>query len=164
MIFVTVGSQKFQFNRLFSAFDALKGAGVIADEVFIQSGESDYVPRFCKYKHFLDRDDFERISEQSDLFITHGGTGAIVGALKAGKKVIAVPRLSKFGEHVDDHQVQILQQFDEMKLTLPCYEIDQLADKIKIIKNMQFNAYQSNTDTIIRMLGNLIEGNIPSSL
>lgn len=164
MIFVTVGSQKFQFNRLVSAVDALKGAGVIADEVFIQSGESDYVPRFCKYKHFLDRDDFERISEQSDLFITHGGTGAIVGALKAGKKVIAVPRLSKFGEHVDDHQVQILQQFDEMKLILPCYEIDQLADKIKIIKNMQFNAYQSNTDTIIRMLGNLIEGNIPSSL
>lgn len=104
------------------------------------------------------------ISGQSNLFITHGGTGAIVGALKTGKKVIAVPRLSKYGEHVDDHQVQILQQFDEMKLILPCYEIDQLADKIKTIQNMQFNTYKSNTDTIIRILSNLIDGNLSSSL
>ena len=87
-----------------------------------------------------------------------------MGALKTGKKVIAVPRLSKYGEHVDDHQVQILQQFDEMKLILPCYEIDQLADKIKTIQNMQFNTYKSNTDTIIRILSNLIDGNLSSSL
>ena len=53
MIFVTVGSQKFQFNRLVSAVDMLKGSGVITDEVFIQSGESDYIPRYCRYKHFL---------------------------------------------------------------------------------------------------------------
>ena len=164
MIFVTVGSQKFQFNRLVSAVDMLKGSGVITDEVFIQSGESDYIPRYCRYKHFLNRDDFARISGQSNLFITHGGTGAIVGALKTGKKVIAVPRLSKYGELVDDHQVQILQQFDEMKLILPCYEIDQLADKIKTIQNMQFNTYKSNTDTIIRILSNLIDGNLSSSL
>ena len=87
-----------------------------------------------------------------------------MGALKTGKKVIAVPRLSKYGEHVDDHQVQILQQFDEMKLILPCYEIDQLADKIKTIQNMQFNTYKSNTDTIIRILSNLIDGNLSLSL
>ncbi len=81
-----------------------------------------------------------------------------MGALKKGKKVIAVPRLSKYGEHVDDHQVQILQQFDEMNLILPCYEIDQLADKIKAIQSMQFNTYKSNTATIIRVLSNLIDG------
>jgi len=34
--------------------------------------------------------------------------GAIIGAIKKGKKVIAVPRLAKCGEHVDDHQVQLV--------------------------------------------------------
>ena len=29
-----------------------------------------------------------------------------------GKKVIAVPRYHKYGEHVNDHQLQIVQTFD----------------------------------------------------
>ena len=115
MIFVTLGSQKFQFNRLLIEIDRLVEEGKITEEVFAQTGYSDYEPKNYEYKNFLDRDEFSDIMGKCDKVITHGGTGAIIGAVKKEKKVIAVSRLSKFGEHVDDHQLQIIEQFEEMK-------------------------------------------------
>ena len=114
MIFVTLGSQNFQFNRLLIEIDRLVEEGKITEEVFAQIGYSDYKPKNYCYKEFHDRDEFADIMSKCDKVITHGGTGAIIGAVKKGKKVIAVPRLAKFGEHVDDHQLQIVEQFEKM--------------------------------------------------
>ena len=98
MIFITLGSQMFQFNRLLKAIDQQIGEGKITDEIFAQTGYSDYTPVNYKYKHFLDRPEFEKMLEKAEIIITHGGTGAIVGALKKNKKVIAVARLAKYVE------------------------------------------------------------------
>lgn len=116
MIFITLGSQKFQFNRLLKAVDDLVQRKIIKEDVFAQIGYSDYQPQNYSYKKFLDRDEFARMEEKSEIVITHGGTGAIIGAVKKDKKVIAVPRLAKFGEHVDDHQLQLLDEFEKCKL------------------------------------------------
>lgn len=116
MIFITLGSQKFQFNRLLKAVDELVAAGKIKDEVFAQIGYSDYKPTNYKYEQFLDREKFSQIMDKAEIVITHGGTGAIIGAVKKGKKVIAVPRLARYGEHVDDHQLQLVGQFKELNL------------------------------------------------
>jgi len=94
MIFITLGSQKFQFNRLLKAVDEQVAAGKITDEIFAQIGASDYKPRNYKYKNFLNRDEFAEWISRADIVITHGGTGAIIGAVKNGKRVIAVPRSS----------------------------------------------------------------------
>ena len=94
MIFVTLGSQKFQFNRLLIEIDRLVEEGKITEEVFAQTGYSDYEPKNYEYKNFLDRDEFSDIMGKCDKVITHGGTGAIIGAVKKEKKVIAVSRLS----------------------------------------------------------------------
>ena len=100
-IFITLGSQKFQFNRLLKAVDELCKKGTIdADDVFAQIGYSDYLPQKYSYKKFLDRDEFSNEMGKADIVITHGGTGAIIGAVKKGKKVIAVPRLAKYGERI----------------------------------------------------------------
>ena len=105
-IFITLGSQKFQFNRLLKAIDELCEKGTVdAEDVFAQIGYSDYLPKNFSYKKFLDRDEFSKEMGKADIVITHGGTGAIIGAVKKGKKVIAVPRRAKYGEHVDDHQL-----------------------------------------------------------
>lgn len=152
MIFVTVGSQKFQFNRLLKEIDKLVEEKKITEEVFAQIGYSDYLPRNYKYKSFLDRNEFSDIMSKCDKLITHGGTGAIIGAVKAGKKVIAVPRLAKFGEHVDDHQVQIVEQFNEMNLICGINEISQLNGSLIKINNMKFNTYVSNTNNVINSI------------
>ena len=149
MIFITLGSQKFQFNRLLKEIDKLIDDGVIEDEVFAQIGASEYIPRNYKYEYFLDRNRFAEIMNSCDTVITHGGTGVIIGAVKKGKRVIAVPRLAKYGEHVDDHQLQLLHQFDDLQLICACYELNDLGECYKNLKTMQFRPYVSNTDVVI---------------
>lgn len=128
-IFITLGSQKFQFNRLLIAVDKLCEKKIICGEdVFAQIGYSDYVPQNYRYNNFLDREEFSMEMGKADIVITHGGTGAIIGAVKKEKKVIAVPRLAKYGEHVDDHQLQLIKQFDDLNLICPCRDTDELAE------------------------------------
>ena len=149
MIFVTVGSQKFQFNRLLIEIDRLIENRKITEEVFAQIGYSDYEPKSYKYKEFLDRDEFVKVMNKCNKVITHGGTGAIIAAVKQGKKVIAIPRLKKFGEHVDDHQLQIVRQFEKMNFIKRIDDEKELIKVVLEIENEKFRSYKSNTIAII---------------
>ena len=152
MIFVTLGSQKFQFNRLLKKIDGLIADGTITEPVFAQIGVSDYLPRHYDYQPFVDRETFSEWMSRCDTVITHGGTGAIIGAVKKGKKVIAVPRLAKYGEHVDDHQLQLIQQFDELDLICRCDDVENLGAALSEVRQQQFAAYVSNTEAVIRSI------------
>lgn len=149
MIFITLGSQKFQFNRLLKAVDDSVANGEINDRVFAQIGHSDYKPQHFQYEKFLDRNEFSEKIKESDIVITHGGTGAIINAVKAGKKVIAVPRRAQYGEHVDDHQLQVIEQFKDLNLICVCEECNEIGSMVKEIVKMEFASYKSNTQTII---------------
>ena len=158
MIFVTLGSQKFPFDRLLQELDRLLEAGVITEPVFAQTGYSTYTPKHFTFEPFLDRDTFGAKMQEADTVITHAGTGAIIGAVKAGKKVIAVPRLSKYGEHVDDHQTQIIDQFNELDLILGLTGVDQLEAAVPELPTRQFKTYQSNTHRIIADIEEFLGG------
>lgn len=152
MIFITLGSQKFQFDRLLKKIDELIENGTIKDEVLAQIGYSNYNPKNYEYKEFLNREEFLETMKKCNVVITHGGTGAIIGAIKNKKSVIAVPRLAEYGEHVDDHQIQIIKQFDEMDIISPCYSIDELEKCIKEIDRFNGKEYVSNTKKIINSI------------
>lgn len=149
MIFVTLGSQKFQFDRLLKKVDELIEAGTIRDTVIAQTGASEYTPKHYEYVKFMDRERFADTIDKCSVVITHGGTGVIIGAVKKGKKVIAVPRLARYGEHVDDHQLQLLHQFDDLKIICACYDVDKLGDYYSRLDAMEFRPYVSNTQNII---------------
>lgn len=149
MIFVTLGSQKFQFDRLLKKIDELIDAKVITDRVVAQIGASTYTPENYEYIKFMDREKFAETMDECSVVITHGGTGVIIGAVKKGKKVIAVPRLAKYGEHVDDHQLQLLKQFDELNIICACYELDELGELYGSLDDKEFRPYVSNTHVII---------------
>lgn len=157
MIFITLGSQKFQFDRLLKEVDRLIADGVIQEKVFAQIGASEYLPQNYTYERFLDRQHFAQIMDQCDSVITHGGTGVIIGAVKKGKKVIAVPRLAKYGEHVDDHQLQLLHQFDDLQLICACYDVEQLGECYKNLQNMHFRPYVSNTSVVITSIDEYLQ-------
>lgn len=152
MIFITLGSQKFQFNRLLIAIDELIDSGDIVDEVFAQIGFSTYFPKNYPFKKFLDHDEFTKYMNDSSIVITHGGTGAIVGAIKNRKRVIAVPRLSKYEEHVDDHQLQIIQQFKKQNLIYGIEDCGHLSGALKYVNKHEFSQYISNTQTVIESI------------
>lgn len=164
MIFVTLGSQKFQFNRLLKAIDGLVKNRSVTEEVFAQSGYSDYEPKCFQYKKFLDREEFAEWEKKADIIITHGGTGAIIGAVKKGKKVIAVPRLAKYGEHVDDHQLQLIAQFRDQNFIFGLDDCSELEGALRYVEKHEFNVYVSNTQTIIDNIDKYIRGSFYESI
>lgn len=157
MIFVVLGSQKFQFNRLLKSLDESIEKGLIEEKVFAQIGSSDYKPKNYEYCDFLDRDEYKNKLVQCDVVICHGGTGVIVGAVKNDKKVIAIARLSRYNEHVDDHQLQIINQFAQANMISYVNEPDEIVQKLKEIKNLSFEKYVSNQKTINKYIKEFID-------
>lgn len=151
MIFVTVGSQKFPFDRLIKKVDQMIGAGLINEEVFIQTGTSGYVPA-CPHQAFCGQEQFAGLMKSCDILITHGGAGTMAGAVKQGKKVIAVPRLARYGEHVDDHQTELVMQLHQMHLLRACPDVEQLPDSLKGLKSHGFDSFHSNTGNFLASL------------
>jgi UDP-N-acetylglucosamine transferase subunit ALG13 len=149
LIFVTVGSQKFQFNRLLQHIDDLIDRKVIQEEVFAQTGFSNYQPKNYSCQDFLDSNEFAQKVKDSRIVITHGGTGSIMGAVKEGKKVIAVPRLSRYGEHVDDHQEQIVKQLIEEHIIIGVNRLEEMEYGLKKADAFSVLPYVSNSQAMI---------------
>ena len=104
MIFVTVGTHEQQFNRLIKAVDDLFADGTIKEEVIIQKGYSDYEPKHCKSYKLISYKDMQKYYDKARVIITHGGPASFMAALEREKTPIVMPRLKKYGEHVNDHQ------------------------------------------------------------
>ena len=126
MIFVTVGTHDQGFERLVRKIDELVESKKIKERVVIQTGYTEYKPRKCKWFKFVSPEEFEKMCEKSDLIITHAGVGSIMTCLKLGKIAIVVPRLKKFDEHRDDHQLQITRELEKQGKILAVYDIDKL--------------------------------------
>ena len=97
--------------------------------------------------------------KECDLLITHGGVGSILTGLKNNKKVIASPRLFKYNEHMNDHQIQIVSRFSEMGYILAYNEEDKLEDVLEKSKKFKPKKYVSNTDKVIKIIKNFIDNN-----
>ena len=106
MIFVTVGSRNYPFDRLFKELEELYEKGIISEPMFAQTGTSSYIPKHYEYKNFISQEEFLQKIREADIVVSHGASGSIMKALNEGKKVIAVTRLEKYGEHINDHQIQ----------------------------------------------------------
>ncbi len=118
MVLCTVGTHEDPFNRLVQALDELKLAGLIEDEVVIQSGWSTYPARACRLHEQLPFDELQSLMADARIVITHGGPASIMQALAHGKVPVVVPRQSGFGEHVDDHQVRFAQRLSDRVLVV----------------------------------------------
>ncbi|HFE2331357.1 TPA: glycosyltransferase [Streptococcus agalactiae] len=114
MIFVTVGTHEQQFNRLIKEVDRLKGTGAIDQEVFIQTGYSDFEPQNCQWSKFLSYDDMNSYMKEAEIVIIHGGPATFMNAVSKGKKTIVAPRQEQFGEHVNNHQVDFVNKVKTM--------------------------------------------------
>jgi UDP-N-acetylglucosamine transferase subunit ALG13 len=83
-----------------------------------------------------------------NLVLTHGGTGTIIRAIRYEKKVIAIPRLKIYGEHVDDHQIQVTKKLQELNHILTIEDLDEFEEKYHNIYNINFEKFISNTQLI----------------
>ncbi len=134
-IFVTIGSRPYQFNRLFEKLDKLVERGTIKGTIFAQIGISTYKPKHFEFTDFVSPEEFVHQIKKADIVVSHGASGSLMKALHAGKKVIAVTRLEKYGEHINDHQIQNNKAFGENKLVIPVLEMDDLEKAFESIYN-----------------------------
>ena len=157
MIFVCTGTQVYQFDRLLKELDRLVENGEIKDKVFAQTGASTYLPKHYEYKPFLSVDEFKEYQAEASLIISHGGTGALIGASKLGKNIIAVPRLAKFGEHVDDHQLQIVEVLEKEGYVRAVRDMDKLGETIALAEIDPITKKYSRESKVIPIIDNFID-------
>lgn len=108
MIFVTVGTTKFPFDRLLKAVDETMLAWSLKEEIVIQKGTSNYQFNYLNKKVFKEVSFDKMISyfKKARVVVTSGGPASVFLALKYGKnKPLIVPRSGRLGEHVDEHEV-----------------------------------------------------------
>ena len=161
MIFVTVGTHEQPFDRLVKCIDDLKAQGVITEDVFIQTGYTDYEPQHCQWSKLLPYSDMEKYVKQARIVITHGGPSSFIMPLQVGKTPIVVPRQAQFGEHVNDHQLAFALEVEKrQKNILVVQDIDRLADMItdydSHISRLS-GGLQSNNELFIQRFRALVE-------
>ena len=155
MIVVTLGTQKFQMNRLVEAVDKI--APQINEDIFIQTGCSTYTPKNCKHADFVDSVKFREMIKESSMLITHSGVGSIMSGIKEGKPVIVVPRLPEYHEHVDNHQEEIAEAFAGKNCVLYCRDLDKLAEDIVKARTYHFSPYLDKGGKIEDIILNFIK-------
>lgn len=108
MIYITLGTQACDFTRCMKMVEELIRKVGIKDKIVAQTGYTSYKPKGIECFDFVPEDKYQQFMTEADVVISHAGTGALFSSIKKGKKVIAVARLAKYGEMVNDHQTEIV--------------------------------------------------------
>lgn len=149
-IFVVVGTQKFPFDRLVRKADSIASKNKNMN-FYIQRGCSKFIPRHSQSSEYLTPVEFAEKLAACDVVVCHAGVGIISEALHASKCIVAVPRLKKYNEHVDDHQCEILEFFSSNGRICSCRSLDSLEEII------MRSFYQRSADSSSETESNLVK-------
>lgn len=145
MIFVTLGTQDKQFRRLLDVALALS----CDEKVVIQYGSTkpdeaviENLEKNFEIHQYLSNEEFDKYMKEARVIVTHAGVGTIIEGLKLGKMMIVAARLKKYKEHVNDHQLQILDTFEKEGYILRLDDFSKLSELLK--ENFKPKKFTSN--------------------
>ena len=158
MILVMLGTQNNDFHRLLDEIEKNIENGNINEEVIVQAGFTKYKSDKMKIFDLTPKENLEYLIKKADLIITHAGLGSIEMSLMQNKKVIAVPRLKKFKEHVNDHQKDIESEFTKKGWIMGINQVDELGEALKNVKTFLPKKYEkTKSDEIIHVVKTFID-------
>ena len=161
MIFVTVGTEKFPFERLIKTIDEAKQNEIIKEEVFMQIGANFYQPAFCKFVKFLSYNQMMYYIQSARIIVSHAGIGSTLLCLHSGKVPILFPRSAAHHEHLDDHQLDFANHLKELSKALVCFDTNDLLDKIinykDYINDLTIDTKRKEHHRLVAYLHNNIE-------
>lgn len=157
MILVTLGTQNNSFHRLLEEVQKNIDNGNIKEEVIVQNGYTKFDSKQMKLIKEIPQDEFNKLIDQANLVITHGGVGSIITAITKGKKVIAIPRLKKYNEHVNDHQIEIIDSFNEKGYIIGIHSVEELGKALEEAENFKPQKYVKNTGNILKLVEDFID-------
>lgn len=161
MIFVILGTQDKKFPRLLDAVQKQINDGNISkgENIIVQAGCTKYLSNDMEIRDYISIREFEQLIDEADLIICHAGVGTILTALKKNKKIIAAARLKKYGEHVNDHQLQILENFNKEGYILALDDFEKLNLLIEQSKKFKPAKFKTNKKYFLEQLEREIEIN-----
>ncbi len=159
MILVLLGTQNNSFTRLLKAIQDNIDKKVITDKVIVQAGFTKFDSKDMKIFSMMSKKELSKLQDEADLIITHAGVGSIISSLEKGKKVIVVPRLKRYNEHVNDHQIQIAKKFKQQGYVKYVINLKNLEKVIKSMENFIPKAYKKSESDIISIIENYIDNN-----
>lgn len=157
MILVLLGTQDKPFKRLLDTIQKQIDKGNIKDEVVVQAGCTKYDSKDMKIFGLITVGEFKKLVIDADIIITHGGVGSIMEGIKNNKKILAAPRLKKYNEHINDHQLQIVDTFTDMGYILPLKDFNKLDKMLIKIEKFKPKKFESNTNNMINLLDDYID-------
>lgn len=143
------------FDRLIKEMDRI--AEKIDEDVIMQIGETTYIPKNAKYFKFISKEYMDSLYENSRVVVSHAGTGSILMALERAKPVIAIPRREKYGEHIDDHQLDIAGELEKEGLITVVYDVGMLEEVLKNVSSVSGIKLRSG-NTLVKKLKEYING------
>jgi UDP-N-acetylglucosamine transferase subunit ALG13 len=152
MIFVTIGSQE-PFDRLIEAVDSL--ASSIDTEIIAQVFRSNYKVKNIKTVEFISPIEYNEYIQWADMIIAHAGMGTILSVLQLQKPLIVVPRLAKYHETRNNHQVATAIQFEKMGYVKVAYEAAALKDQVLSCLNNKVLPEQISTSASPQLIGSI---------
>ena len=158
MILATVGCSNYKFDRLFEIIDNLCAKKIIdGDQLVAQTGNIDYAIRNYNHFAFTTNDQMASFIDQADVVICHAGTGTVIGALEKGKKVIIFPRLKKYNEHLNDHQLDLYRSFKQAGFVMGATNQEELEECFSNIDSFVPRQFVSNQANFFSLIERLIE-------
>ena len=132
MIYITLGTQSNDFSRCLSEFEKIVVKNGIAEEVVAQTGYTSYKPVSFRCIDFVSETDYQKYIKEASVVISHAGSGALFSAIANHKRIIAVARLAKYNEMVNDHQTELVKKLsDEGYLVDGTYDMETAWVKIQ---------------------------------
>ena len=128
-VFVSVGTHPQPFDRLLRELDAV-AARHKEIEFFAQTGNSGYAPKNFRFEKFLGGNEYDSRMLWADVVVSHGGAGTIINALLGKKPLVVVPRLAKFGEHTNNHQLDLAGALEEKGKAIAVFGIGDLEKRV----------------------------------
>ena len=157
MILVLLGTQNNSFHRLLEEIEKNIKDGTIKEEVIVQAGYTKFESDKMKIIDLMSKEQLEQFQDEADLIITHGGVGSIISSIEKGKKVIAVPRMHEYGEHVNNHQKEIVKDFNDKGYIIGIEKVEDLKQAIVKSENFEPKKYQSNNEKMLKIIEEFID-------
>lgn len=157
MVLVLLGTQNNNFIRLLEEVEKNIDNGNIKGKVVVQAGYTKFYSNKMIIYNFVSPQEMEKLVNETDLVISHGGVGSILQCVKKGKIVIGVPRQKKYKEHVNNHQKQLIKSFNDQGYIIGINDVGDLEKALERSKTFIPKKYESNTDSIIDAIQEFIE-------
>ena len=149
MVFVTVGTQDFDFVRIFDYCSRN-----IQEDLIFQLGETTYNSNTQSFKY---SEKYPEYMSEANYIVAHGGVGTIIDVLKQNKKVIVVPRLAENKEHVNNHQLEITLKLAADGFILYALTEEDFISKVSEIEFFKPKKFISNTSNFNSKVNDIIE-------